>query len=172
MPDSWPEAVTLAQAVALSGLSERTIRRHVRAGRLPSRKTGRSLLLPRAAVLDLAGRPATTDRIPAMADTMADSTGQPAALAPLLDGMVAELAALRRQNEGLHGLVVALNGQLDEGRRLLTCGDVARLEAARVEGELRVDLARAVTGRRWAVALAALVGALALVLAVALVRRG
>lgn len=160
----FADPVSLSEAVALTGLSERTLRRKVKAGELLQRREGRRSLLSRAGVVELAAR---LGRPVAEADPMADNGGQRAdtasrALAPILEQQ-------REENRALVGAVLDLNRQLDESRKLLTAGEA---EASRELVELRDRAARAETARRWALILAGAAGAVAVALAVALVVGG
>lgn len=162
------DPVTIAEAVALSGLSERTIRRRISEGKLRQCRAGRKCVLSRGEVLRAAGKSAATSANAgheAMPDSASASAGHvDNAIAPILEQLSTELGALHRQNEGLHGIVVDLNRELGEGRKLLQAGAVEQLEATREASTLREQLAKAETARVWALLIAVGAGLVGLAL--------
>jgi len=164
------DPVNLTDAAALTGLSERTLRRRMKAGKLQFRRDGRACLLSRAeleAIATARGRPVNGGQT-------ADNGGQ----APDNSGA---------GDKALLATVIELNRELAQTRNLLTAGEAQKnqdltalreqkdreLEAVRGElADTRDRATRAETGKRWAVIIAGVLGAAAVALVVVLVVTG
>lgn len=147
------DPVSLADAVSKTGLSSRTIRRHIKAGRLRAQKKNGRFWLERADV----------DALSAQTANRTEWTGAPR---HAHSGLPTIIERLEQRNEGLLAELVSMTREHTQHRRELQAADDSR---ARELAELQAaDAGRRATVR-WVLVLAGAGWLVAVVLALVLV---